>query len=412
MFKLTVLIFIFVSNSAIAGKGWFHAQYSDNHLNRKYQNVLSKISADDLAEKFNRRNLRCEIKVIHELSRIGKENVKYALLYAAEQNLIDDIELEIFMKYATPLERMRRTESTARIRIESGSQRIQNTYREFESGSECLKHTWRNWKTAVQTNSDSRNAPTQTEILSEMNYQAKRQGLITEETYYVLELLNLRESDVSRLSITEYHRNKARLEEQGYSINSKTLAFHTENQTNDVSSVRYRLYSEFTLVQQIKMIELIQTFNRRSSEGSSNILFFDDSGTMTEQIDLSPLEQLRLSMKLYAREKFDLQHSPHFNGKNFNYRDLIGIAYETSLITDLDAEALLSLERQTKERTFLQRAFDFSRGLDFLVTALTGPLGGVAYALGISIADNFINRPDPEATNDHDIFYGNCRGSL
>jgi hypothetical protein len=410
MYILRTLLFtvILISAQAFAQSStWYESFYKSSKLERKYLHVQSKINDHDFREIFQKKNLSCEPIVIQKLLPVGVRNVKFALLLANHRGLIDEVETDILLAY---LNYLKSSVGVGELEIKSGNKTIKHYYQKMFNSPTCITEEWKEFTEKVNIATEDENA----NALSSLNQYAYGRGYITREQLRILEMVNLYQKNLgSSLTIKDYYQKQGQLRENGYEINSKIMSFHNAIRKKNTPSSRYNVYSNFSILQMKEMIILLKRLNERSQSGSSEILFINNTGEVRETISLNHVEQLRLSLKLYKKEKNELLLKQYFKGTHFSYRDLITLAYEVGEIDDNELEAFARLETKTKEKTFWQKATKFATKLDFLAASLGGPIVGVGYSLTISLIDSLVNKKEkPKAQYEHDIFYGNCEMQL
>ena len=363
----------------------------------------------ELGLLFSQKNQKCTINIFRELS--DKNELKSSAAHfsrAMEIGLIDDVQVDILNSYSKLLSKIRiNRNSNVSLKFNKGNNLFKRFYQQdIKDRSKCLSTQVKDFNDITVNNSlDSK-----IEIDKEFNLLALKKRYINKKEFKLIELARLINTS-SLLSFDEYKKKKKRLMRFGYTINSQYTEFHKNTKVND-KGIRYRLYDSFNLEQQDQMLQLVMELKRRIENHKSLILFLKEDNSVAEKIDLTPQEQLHLSLKLYNVEKINLLNTEAFKGKGFQYNDLIAIAYETSHIDDFDIEALEMLKRKIEKESFAQKAVKYAEKADFIVTALTGPLGGFVYVLSLGVLNNFVNKDKKKADFKHDLFYGNCEMKL
>ena len=404
-FMKLLFIFVVLIENAFSISTWHHKQYENDELNQKYTEITNLYSDNDFKLIFSDANLSEELQVLRLLKKIKTKDLEFAVLYAAKLDLINDIEVEILVDQCSKLRKIRKYESKLTLRLKKGSKRFESLFDKFDDDNYPISKIWEDFQQIVVSSLN-----TKINIYSELNLIARRKRLISKRDYKLFEYFISKRSKNS-LTISEYRQKKKALKDKGYVINESLTEFHLNNISEDSNSLRYKMYNKYNLLQQSKMLDLLIRFNNRSSTGSASIIFFDDNGTVNDRKDLDVVEQLHLSMKLYAVEKQKLSFDKNFK-TTFNYKDLLTIAFETSQISRLDLDSLALLERKMVEKSKLQKALSYAERADFIATAIAGPLGGFIYTLTVGMANNIFNAPVQKATYDHSIFYGNCEMKL
>lgn len=404
---------VFLSFALTAGAGerfWFEQLYKSSKLEREFARVSKKYPDQKLAQIFSGARITCESNVIADLSELRAGDIKYALFLANKKGFIDEVELDILLVYARALDDVSLRLPEAQVRVQQGHEVIERHYQGLASGEGCLETKWQSFADAITIKITNEKLSDQ-EVLTALNHQAMQERTIDRKLYLQLEMLNL--LGPQRLTIASYREMRERLRGEGFELNEDVSAFARSKKDKNKMGLRYRLYSNFSLLQMKEMLELLKRFTERSEADSSSIVFFDENEQAQESIELGPTEQLRLSMKLFSREKKQLLLKPYFSGKGFSYRDLITLAYETKRVDEQGLDFLKMLEKETQKRSFLQNAVGTASRYSFVATLLVGPTAGFVYALGITIANNYLNRDQAESPQyEHDIFYGNCQEGL
>lgn len=412
--KLSIL-FVFFSLSLVqsvcAGERyWFEQLYKSSKLEREFSRVQKKYNDNELKRIFSFDRVSCETNVLKDLAKLDASDIKYALFLGNKKGFIDEVELDILLVYSRALEKQSLREPQVRVQIRQGQNLIDRHYERFASSDICLKDLWQGYSNFIASHVSLENFTDQ-EVMTSFNYQSWRDRKISADQFKLLEMLN--QFKTMPYSIVEYRQMRERLGQEGFELNSDQSAFPREKSQKDKPGLRHRLYKHYTLLQMKEMQALLNRFSARSEAESSSIVFYDENAEAQEAISLEPTEQLRLSMKLFSREKTELLQKNFFLGKGFSYRDLITLAYETNQVSELELDFLKMLERETIKRTFIQNVVSTASRYSFVATLLVGPTAGFAYALGITIANNYLNREDAKPPEyEHDIFYGNCQAGL
>lgn len=389
---------------------WFEKLYRPKKLEREFSRVSKKYDDNQLKSIFSRDRISCETNVLVDLNKLKSNDVKYALFLANKKGLIDEVELDILLIYSRAFENQSLREPDVNIQVRQGQDVINQHYDRFVSSNICLKDLWQGFSNFIATQVTLKKFSDQ-EVLTSLNHQSWKKRKITSDQYKLLEMLN--QFKTLPYSITEYRHMRQRLMQEGYELNSDQAAFDREKSQKEKPGLRHRLYKNYTLLQMKEMLALLSRFSNRSEADSSSIIFYDENAQAQESIALGPTEQLRLSMKLFSREKKELLLKNYFMGKGFSYRDLMALAYETKQIGEQELDFLKMLERETIKRSFIQNVVSTASRYSFVATLLVGPTAGFAYALGVTIANNYLNSDDIKPPEyEHDIFYGNCQASL
>lgn len=409
------ILFVFISLTLVqtvcAGERyWFEKLYRSKKLEREFARVSQKYNDNQFKRIFNQDQVTCETSVLANLNHLKTGDIKYALFLANKKGLIDEVELDILLIYSRALEKQSLREPDIHIQIRQGQDVINQQYDRFTSSNICLKDLWKGFSNFIATQVTLENFSDQ-DVLTSLNYQAWKSRKITSDQYKLLEMMN----DLQTLpfSISDYRQMRQRLRQEGFDLNSDQSAFERDKSQKKKPGLRHRLYKNYTLLQMKEMLALLERFSSRSEAESSSIIFYDQNAQAQESISLEPTEQLRLSMKLFSREKKELLLKNYFMGKGFSYRDLISLAYETKQIDEQELDFLKMLERETQKRSFIQNVVSTASRYSFVATLLVGPTAGFAYALGITIANNYLNKDEIKLPEyEHDIFYGNCQAGL
>ncbi len=386
---------------------WYESHYSTSKLQKKYELINNKFSPEKFKKVFSLRNKFCEPELIQQLLPLGPANVKYGIIYANKSGLIDEVETDILLGYTNYL----KEKSTEKgIDVTKGKEVIGVRYMRMLANKRCLTQKWKDFSkkmSVIQSNGDE--GP-----LAPLNQLVYNEGFIKKDQFLMLEMVRLHQESLSgTLSISEYHEKREQLEKEGYELNPQITEFHNSNRfKSNTPSSRYDLYSNFNHLQLKEMLEFISRFEKRYKYDSSEIVFLEN-GEIKEKIALNPNEQLRLAIKLYNKEKKDLIDKPYFAGKDFSYRNLLILSYETKQMDDKDLEAFGRLEQKTIRKNFWQKLVGFAPRLNFIVSSLAGPVWGLGYSLTASFVSDIVGPKKVEKPKyEHDIFYGNCEMQL
>lgn len=176
--------------------------------------------------------------------------------------------------------------------------------------------------------------------------------------------------------------------------------------------IRYQLYASFSLTQLKSLARVMGKLNQRIMSDKSEIVFYKKE-QVEEKIELGPMEQVRLSLKIYQREKKILQLEEELKGKPISFQHLLALSFELGKIDPKDFDYLTSIPGLwDHKKSTLEKIRDFSREYGFIIPLLTGPVGGYAYLLGVTLLDNYVNvqnkKNNPLGDFSHDLFYGSC----
>ena len=387
---------------------WYESFYSSKRLERNYDKINKNFSSEKFREIFDKRTIQCESDVIKQLLPLGASNIKFGILLANKKSYIDEVETDILLSYTNYLKSGSTSQS---LEISKGKEIIKSYYERLINQKGCLKEKWEDFSSKISV-AKFEGDP---EALSSLNNFAYNNRYLSKDNLMLLEMVRLYQSNMGgALSIKSYHEKRSSLEEEaGYTLISKVMEFHTTNREKKNSrSSRYEIYSKFSLLQMKEMISLLNSLNKRFNYQSSQIVFLED-GEVKESFELNRTQQIRAGLKIYAKEKKTLISQPYFKGKDFTYRDLVTLAYETNQINDNELNAFARFETKVKKKNFWQKVTGFAARLNFVVSSLTGPVIGIGYSLTISMLDNIVSpKTEKKAEYEHDLFYGNCEMKL
>ena len=395
---------------AFAADTFYHHHYDVNQLSSAFQRVKAQYDTKNLRRIFSYENLNCDIKVFEELQNLDQKDIKFAILLAAERRLIDPVETEILIKKSFLYEKIRVKRADSKIRFRKSLNSLRDSYKKLTNKSTCMEKNWNEFKSKVVVKAYNANTPG-IDTYDELNKKALRRRMISKQDYKLLKLLREVEQ-INILSIPKYRKKKEKLEKLNYSINSEVTRYHIDSQKIDTDSLRYSFYKKYNAQQTHEMLNLITTLIGRTQSDKTKIIFIDANGNISEAKELGPMEQLHLSLKLYQQEKQNLLDTEAFKGTSFSYKELITAAFELSQITTLEAESLSMFERKIKEKKLWKKGLELAKRMDYIVTVLTSPVGGLVYALSIGIANQYLNPPDQSPDYKQSLFYGNCEMNL
>lgn len=384
---------------------WLETQFREKKITKEFNKVQKYYSNTELQSIFSPQSTTCEINVLFKLNKLNRKTVPFAVIKAHKLGLIDEVEADILYSYAKSYSKTGLSGDT-QLSIQS-SETLKNNYRVlFTSG--CLNDKWEEFKEKIILQGDDEN------IYQKLNQFALESGFITLQEYRLIETVRtITDNESSLLKIKEYHSKREWLINNSLDMNDTVVSFHLTERDKKQKSRRYKLFNNFTLIQIKEMNNLLNKMTMRFNSHKSQIIFSAKGGFINEKIELTHTEQIRLALKLYKREKNLLLQNDYFGGRNFDYRDLMTLGFQTFQIDEKELDGLSLLEKKTIKKNFWQESVTFLKQLDFLVAAVSGPVVGVAYSIGISVLDNKVNKKEDEKPNfNHDLFYGNCEEKI
>jgi len=403
---LSILIFC-VSVCAFANTPsvWFETQVREKKLMREFTKVENKFTESELKSIFNPSQISCEINSIKGLSVLDKKTIPYAVIKAHKLGYIDEVEADIFYAYAQTFRKASLGAKT-NIRI-SAPDVLKDNYRSMLS-SGCITDKWQAFKEVIVLEGDNE------DIYQRLNQYALESNFISMNEYRLIETVRMIEKNESGLlKIKDYIEKRQWLSENQIEMNDEVVSFHLFEREKKEKSRRYKLFKNFSLIQIKEMNALLTKMTTRFNAHKSELIFSAKEGVINERIELTHTEKIRLSLKLYKKEKNLLLQKDYFQGRNFDYRDLMTLGFQTNQIDEKELNGLSLLEKKTIKQNFWQKAVSVLGRLDFLVAAVAGPVVGIGYSIGIAVLDGKVNKrekKDPEFN--HDLFFGNCEQKL
>jgi len=403
---LSILIFC-VSVCAFANTPsvWFETQVREKKLMREFTKVENKFTESELKSIFNPSQISCEINSIKGLSVLDKKTIPYAVIKAHKLGYIDEVEADIFYAYAQTFRKASLGAKT-NIRI-SAPDVLKDNYRSMLS-SGCITDKWQAFKEVIVLEGDNE------DIYQRLNQYALESNFISMNEYRLIETVRMIEKNESGLlKIKDYIEKRQWLSENQIEMNDEVVSFHLFEREKKEKSRRYKLFKNFSLIQIKEMNALLTKMTTRFNAHKSELIFSAKEGVINERIELTHTEKIRLSLKLYKKEKNLLLQKDYFQGRNFDYRDLMTLGFQTNQIDEKELNGLSLLEKKTIKQNFWQKAVSVLGRLDFLVSAVAGPVVGIGYSIGIAVLDGKVNKrekKDPEFN--HDLFFGNCEQKL
>lgn len=382
----------------------FESQHSQRKLTKAYARIDRTYPGAKFSKIFSSNSLSCESNVLKELEKLRPSDIKFALIKANSSSLIDEVETDILLDYAEAIEAS--PFFPEKFAISKGSDSLAARYQAIFNGG-CIEDNFKKFSEGVS----AQNFEEEKNALLALNDHAYKNRLITKSEFRLVNMLaNLKAARA--LSISSYRQKKARLS-QDFSLNTSRTTYHDDKRKKGSKGLRYSIYANYSALQIKEMVALLEKMDRRFNQDSSEILFVDAQGAVQEKIELNHTEQLRLALKLYAREKQKLLAKSYFKGANFSYPTLLAVAFETGNMTENELRIFSKLEKKTKSKSFWQKATGFLGRLDFLASSLGGPIIGIGYSLTVSLVDGLINKKQaPPPKYEHDLFYGNCEMTL
>jgi hypothetical protein len=384
---------------------WFETQVREKKLMREFTKVENKFTESELKSIFNPSQISCEINSIKGLSVLDKKTIPYAVIKAHKLGYIDEVEADIFYAYAQTFRKASLGAKT-NIRI-SAPDVLKDNYRSMLS-SGCITDKWQAFKEVIVLEGDNE------DIYQRLNQYALESNFISMNEYRLIETVRMIEKNESGLlKIKDYIEKRQWLSENQIEMNDEVVSFHLFEREKKEKSRRYKLFKNFSLIQIKEMNALLTKMTTRFNAHKSELIFSAKEGVINERIELTHTEKIRLSLKLYKKEKNLLLQKDYFQGRNFDYRDLMTLGFQTNQIDEKELNGLSLLEKKTIKQNFWQKAVSVLGRLDFLVAAVAGPVVGIGYSIGIAVLDGKVNKrekKDPEFN--HDLFFGNCEQKL
>jgi hypothetical protein len=401
---LSILAFN-LSSFASTPSVWLETQFREKKIAKEFIKIESKYNNLNLSEIFSKASLSCEINFLAKLNKIDSKTIPFAVIKAHKLGFIDEVEADILYTYAQTYKRTSQFSKT-KLSIQQ-KETLKRNYR-YLLGPGCLSDKWEDFKEKIVLQGDN------DQIYQRLNQFALDNNFITIQEYKLIETArSISDNESSLLKIKDYQEKRKWLIENDLEMNDSVVSFHLTERSKGEKSRRYKLFSNFSLIQIKEMNNLLNKMTMRFNSHQSELIFSAKDGVINERIELTHTEKIRLALKLYKKEKNLLLQKDYFRGKNFDYRDLMILGFQTYQIDHKELDGLSLLEKKTIKQNFWQKSVSFLGKLDFLVAAVAGPVVGIGYSIGISILDGKINKKeskDPEFN--HDLFYGNCEQML
>lgn len=406
------LIFILVGTSASAAQA---KEFLSNDMEEKswyvanFKDKLPAIPEKDLAPLFDADAASdyCESTLIHKISmKYGPKNVAGVLILARKFDLIDDVVLDILFPVASRMGQVEPLKEHG-YKLERGDKKLTTFYSTMFS-EECVLD-----KVALLESEVSKNATPPEGFMSYLHQWAKEKRLLSEDQYLLVRALSDSRKDTGGLRLKDYASKREKLRELLTERPQKgTLSKRSGKITDYKTGHRYQLYSAFSITQIKTLSKVMAKLNQRIMSDRSEITFYQQE-RVTEKIDLGPMEQVKLSLKIYQREKNLLQQEDDLKGKPISFQQLLTLSFELGKISNKDLEYLGTFPHLwDRKKGLVEKVRDYAQEYGFVIPLFTGAVGGYAYLIGLTILDNYvengIKKKNMLGDYTQDLFYGSC----
>ncbi len=226
-------------------------------------------------------------------------------------------------------------------------------------------------------------------MMWKMAHIGLRDGLIDAVTFHRLEALRLNYV----LDWDHYSYNYLEMISSAKDKLAKTRELISTNTFSDryVSrkeklTQRGRLYKTYSPTQVMIMASVIEKLSKRMDARRVELIFQygAEQGTDTQIYVLSPMEQYRLSIKMMKKEMAELMRGDLFKNTGISYEDIIASSFETGLIKSSELDQILKFEEfwnpkaPSRFRTYAQFAFSLAGTATFYLPPPWNLVGAVA----------------------------------
>ncbi len=398
---------------------WAEFEERDEDLTQGQSKQLIK----ETMSLFTNRQYFCELYLSDLMSKkaierglIGNEREFPAYLnYLRATNLIDDIFFKILSQsylISNDLKNLRETNSVESSRYSTRGYDLKKIYGPFQNWPDetnrCVLGTYR-W---VVRNLPLTNTNNLSEQIGNLNDEAFKNDIITEETFIKLEILRNRKVHEWPVSLSAYlevvKNSKDKLakvrETQPASNFSEQFVSRKEKLTQ-----RGRLYKFYDSTQIIMLASLIEKTAKRMDARRVTLSFeYEEEFAADNEIYvLSPMEQYRISIKLLRKEMAEIMRSENFKGMSIEYEDLISAAYETGMIRAEELQFILKFEefwdpkKAPKWKTYANFTFSLMGSASFYLP----PPWNVIGAMGLVLTQSTLlkDKETPDSDNNWNV---------
>jgi CHAD domain-containing protein len=374
---------------------------------------ISSLSRDKLKSAFesSQPSALCESTILENLiASYGQKNLIPALMQARRLDLIDDVVLDVLYPIASDLGKTEDQDASA-FELKKGSEKLTTLYQNLFSTKGCALDRLTQILSAVKASSQELPQG----ILSYLNNWAYQQKIISSSQLILADTMaRALERSPGDLRLNDYANKRQQVRAWSQiALKKGKISLQRQGKLSDLSKgLRYQLYASLSLGQMKSLAKVMSQLNKRIMSDKSEIIFIVN-GKDTEKIELGPTEQLRLSLKLYQRERNILMMQDDLKGKPITYGHLLGLSFEIGKITTQDFDYLSSIPSLwDRKKTREEKLRNFVHKFGFIIPVLTGPVGGYAYMIAVSMLDTYVDN-DIKKNNklgdfSQDLFYGNC----
>lgn len=413
MRNLSILLTVFLWAQSAFGQSYFtNLREGKSRYIGKSQEVL----ISDILQKHGKKRMRehflkllkkkqtgsCASFIIKELAqfeatKIGIDSLSMSM---RAMNIIDDIALGILLKrnkikYKGSFPSM----STASVEA-SRIQKLFINFRDSLSDGACPEDAYLSLARGLYKEGYDKNV-----LLKAANKTAKKMKYIDRNEFRMVESFRRAELHKWKLTLGEYKNKLRALRRQIDEYDREESDFVTKKIKKSKSSLRQKLYDNYSYLQILLMGEVLEKMRKRlySTDISIIIRYADDE--QTEVIPLGPTERFRFVLKLLRKEVVKLNQQNIFSNVKANYAVIIAASYEVGTVPAIELEELASLEEiWNPKRTRMQKIMTWAR-LFGGVASVTMP-GAFAFVpvLAVMVIDSFVTDDEPNRDQDMSLF--------
>ncbi|MES2526120.1 MAG: hypothetical protein V4598_03510 [Bdellovibrionota bacterium] len=226
-------------------------------------------------------------------------------------------------------------------------------------------------------------------MMWKMAHIGLRDGVIDALTFHRLEALRLNyvlDWDHYSYNYLEMISSaKDKLAKQREVISTNTFSERYVSRKEKLTQ-RGRLYKTYSPTQVMIMASVIEKLSKRMDARRVELIFQygAEQGTDTQIYVLSPMEQYRVSIKMMKKEMAELMRGDLFKNTGISYEDIIASSFETGLIKSSELDQILKFEEfwnpkaPSRFRTYAQFAFSLAGTATFYLPPPWNLVGAVA----------------------------------
>jgi hypothetical protein len=236
--------------------------------------------------------------------------------------------------------------------------------------------------------------------------KAHEEGKISNDFYIGLEQARENELEKGGLTLYSYYQKIKTLRLQ-YPLRdrSEKSEFVTEKVEKNHLTHRQKLFESYSDIQIILMGNIIKKLRERLESPKVEILIYNDT-TISETIELEPMERFRFAIKLLRKEMSLLTLNTYFAGKTPDYLDLVTASYEIGIIPASELDEVSKLQEiWSPKKTFWDKANIWIRTFSSAASIIIPPPYGFIPVLVVVIIEATTGQNKDDGAEDPSVLF-------